>query len=113
MSQGVATMNVLTVESIDIAKPTIENMVSEEIQQQLESLPIQVSNYINKAEAIAHTLNFLHPIHFSTEKEWYWQHEPTQNMLLEIISDAVSLSLIRSWRRVSSRRVGNAPPRLT
>jgi len=88
-------MNVLTIEPIGIAKPTIENMVSEEIQQQLESLPIQVSNYINKAEAIAHTLNFLYPIHSSSEKEWYWQHEPTKNMLTEIISDAVSLSLIR------------------
>lgn len=81
-------MNVLT-------KPTIENMVSEEIQQQLESLPIQVSNSINKAEAIAHALNFLHPIYFSAEPERYWQNEPTKNMLLEIISDLASLSLIR------------------
>lgn len=91
-------MNLLTVEPIGSAKRTIENMVSEEIQQQLESLPIQVSNYINKAEAIAHTLDFLYPIYSFTGKECYWEHEPTQNMLVEIISDAVSLSLIRLIR---------------
>ncbi|MBD2483592.1 hypothetical protein IQ236_26905 [Planktothrix mougeotii LEGE 06226] len=88
-------MNVLCPESSALAYQALEELTLEEIEQQLESLPDEIVVSINKTKASAYVLNILAPLHRWVGKEHQGHPYSTPNVLKEMISEAVTLSLLR------------------
>lgn len=88
-------MNVLFTESFALEHQTLEKLTLAEIEQQLESLPDQIVVSINKTKASAYVLNVLTPLHHWVGKENQGHPYSTHKLLKDLISEAVTLSLLR------------------
>ncbi len=74
---------------------TLEAWVAKEVERQLGTLPSQITESIDKSQAIAEVLKFLSPMGKKTEIEWSWLPEKLGRISKELIADAATLSLIR------------------
>ncbi|WP_224408869.1 late competence development ComFB family protein [Oscillatoria salina] len=66
----------------------MEPLVTEAVEQLLQTLPLSVVESINQAEAIAYALNRLPPLYATTEEGWYWQQAQAKETLLPQIFKA-------------------------
>ena len=74
---------------------SLESWVAQEVELQLKSLPTQITQSIDKNQAIAYVLKFLPPVGKKTGAGWHGSSEKMGKMLQELIADAATLSLIR------------------
>lgn len=77
-------------EAVSKYRNAMETLAVEEIERQLQDLPIEVVNSINKADAIAYALNRLPPLYATTEEGARWQQERARKSLTDLISKAAS-----------------------
>ncbi|EAW38856.1 hypothetical protein [Lyngbya sp. PCC 8106] len=94
-------MSEVFTESILPECQTLESWVAQEVELQLRTLPGEITQSIDKNQAIAYVLKFLPPMGKKTDSQWHWPPEKMGKMLQELITDAATLSLIRL---VSSHR---------
>ena len=80
---------------IFIYRNAMEPLAIEEIDRQMQQLPIHVAKSINKADAIAYALNRLPPLYATTEEGWTWQQERARESvrIQELLVSAASLAL--------------------
>ncbi|MEA5542825.1 hypothetical protein VB834_27730 [Limnoraphis robusta Tam1] len=97
-------MSQMLVNSMPLECPTLESWVVREVELQLGTLPSQITQSIDKTQAIAYVLKFVSPMGKKSETEWQWPSEQTGRILQELIADAATLSLIRL---MSTHRVSN------
>ena len=76
----------------------MEPLAVAEIDRQLQRLPIEVTNSINKGEAIAYALNRLPPLYSTTEEGWHWQQARAKETLQDLICEAAD------WEIKAARR---------
>lgn len=88
-------MSVLSPKSVQPTYHTLERLTLQEIEQQLDSLPREIVTSINKTKAIAYVLNVLDPLHDWVGKDHQGHPHHTHKILQEMISEAVTLSLLR------------------
>lgn len=69
------------------------------IYRQMQQLPLQVANLINKADAIAYALNRLPPLYATTEEGWTWQQERARETQQHLICQAASWGLRAAQRQ--------------
>jgi len=81
-----------------IYKNAMEPLAIEEIERQMQQLPQQVANSINKADAIAYALNRLPPLYATTEEGWEWQQERAREAQQHLICKAASWGLRAAQR---------------
>ncbi|MGK7901229.1 MAG: late competence development ComFB family protein [Hormoscilla sp.] len=77
----------------------MEPLAIEEIDRQMQQLPLHVANSINKADAIAYALNRLPPLYATTEEGWTWQQERARETLQNLICQAASWGLRAAQRQ--------------
>ncbi|GGA17031.1 late competence development ComFB family protein [Okeania sp. KiyG1] len=68
-----------------------------EIEKQLQKLPPEIVDSINKADVTAYSLNRLPPMYFTTQKGKIWQQQRSQK-LADMISRVVSLGIKAAQR---------------
>ncbi|WP_413166784.1 hypothetical protein ACL6C3_08785 [Capilliphycus salinus ALCB114379] len=88
-------MSEVLAKSITPECQTLESWVAREVELQLGTLPSQITQSIDKNQAIAYVLKFLPPMGKKTETGWHDPSDKMGNMLQELIADAATLSLIR------------------
>lgn len=75
----------------------MESLTILEIEKQLQKLPPEIVESINKSDVIAYSLNRLPPMYFTTQKGKIWQQQRSQK-LLDMISRVVSLGIKAAQR---------------
>ncbi|MEB3280953.1 MAG: hypothetical protein VKK42_18720 [Lyngbya sp.] len=88
-------MSEVFAKSIPLECPSLESWVTQEIELQLGTLPGEITQSIDKNQAIAYVFKFLPPLGKKTETGWDQPSEKMGKMLQELIADAATLSLIR------------------
>lgn len=88
-------MTAILKEQTSVDRNAIQLMASHAIDRQLECLPGEIVQSINKDSAIAYVLNCVSPLQEIAEEELLGQQGRTRETLGELISDAAALSLIR------------------
>jgi len=86
----------------------MEQLAIEEIEQQLEKLPKNIAQSINKHEAIAYTLNRLPPLYATTLEGYSWQQQRARETLKDLISKAASWGIRAAQRQRKACSYGNA-----
>lgn len=84
---------------VSIYRNAMEPLAIEEIERQMQQLPMQVANSIDKADAIAYALNRLPPLYATTEEGWTWQQERARETLQHLICKAASWGLRAAQRQ--------------
>ena len=78
-----------------IYRNAMEPLAIEEIDRQMQHMPIHVANSINKVDAIVYALNRLPTLYATTEEGWNWQLEQgresvrIQELLVNVASSAL------------------------
>lgn len=75
----------------------MESLTILEIEKQLQKLPQEIVDSINKADVTAYSLNRLPPMYFTTQKGKIWQQQRSQK-LADMISRVVSLGIKAAQR---------------
>ncbi len=88
-------MSVLSPKPIQPVYHTLERLTLQEIEQQLDSLPREIVTSINKTKATAYVLNVLDPLNHWVGKDHQGHPHQTHKILQEMISEAVTLALLR------------------
>lgn len=88
-------MSEVFAKSIPPEYQTLESWVTREVELQLGTLPSQITQSIDKNQAVAYVLKFILPMGKKTETGWHRPSEKMGKMLQELIADAATLSLIR------------------
>lgn len=88
-------MNVASVENVTLEDQSLKQLVRQEIDRQLNMVPDEITQYIDRERAALEILKLLSPI----KMQGYWQgYHPNSHLhqiLNVIIADATSLCLIR------------------
>lgn len=76
----------------------MEPLVIEELEVQLQKLPVEAVEKINKNEAIAYALNRLPALYSTTEEGWYWQQERAREKLADLIAKVVGWAIRKTQK---------------
>ncbi|MDJ0555112.1 MAG: late competence development ComFB family protein [Microcoleaceae cyanobacterium MO_207.B10] len=82
---------------IPVCRNAMESLAIAKIDQQIKKLPPEMVKSINKADAIAYSLNRLPPMYFTTIQGGIWQEQRAQK-ILEMIYRVINLSIKASQR---------------
>lgn len=74
----------------------MEPLIIEELELQLQNMPAEEVEKINKAEAIAYSLNRLPVLYATTQEGWDWQQERARESFPDLIAKFVSRGILRS-----------------
>jgi predicted PurR-regulated permease PerM len=74
---------------------SLEILVTNEVDQQLQALPNEVKKSINKTVAINQIIRFFHPLNNKHDQGWENLSHQTSTTLQSLISDFTTLSLFR------------------
>lgn len=74
---------------------SLEILVTNEVDRQLQALPNEVMKSINKTSAIDEVIRFFHPLHTKHDQGWEHLSHQTSKTLQSLISDFTTLSLLR------------------
>lgn len=85
----------------------MELLAIEEIEQQLQKLPQNITESINKTEAIAYALNRLPPLYATTFEGYFWQQTQARETLKDLISKAASWGIKAAQRKKEFRYYGD------
>lgn len=77
----------------------MEPLAAEEVERQLQKLPVNVIQSINKADAIAYALNRLPSMYATTEEGWHWQQERAKESLSNLIYRAATWGIKAAARK--------------
>lgn len=77
----------------------MEPLVIEELEVQLQKLPVEEAEKINKKEAIAFALNRLPPLYSTTEEGWYWQQERALEKFPDLIAKMVAWAIRKTQKK--------------
>ena len=85
-------------EEISNYRNAMEPLVIEELEFQLQNLPVEAAEKINKTEAIAYALNRVPPLYSTTQEGWYWQQQRAREKFLDLIAKAVAWAIKRTQK---------------
>ena len=71
----------------------MEPLAASEVEHQLQQLPTETANSINRASAIAYALNRLPPLYATSVEGWHWQQERAQESFKDLIVKAAGWGL--------------------
>lgn len=72
----------------------MESLVSEEVDRQLQGLPVRVRRYLKTEEVVTYALNRLPALYASSEKGWQYQRKLAQQDMRSKIQDAVRQGIV-------------------
>lgn len=81
-----------------VYRNAIEPLVAEEVEQQLQQLPLQMIKYVNPVQVIAYALNRLPALYATSEEGWHRQQLRAKTQLKNQISTAVRQGIIAVQR---------------
>lgn len=86
----------------------MELLVTEEIEQQLQNLPLNIVESINKYEAMAYALNRLPPLYATSLDGYFWQQKQARETLKDLIYKAASWGIKAAQRKRELRSYRDA-----
>ncbi|MGA9382335.1 MAG: late competence development ComFB family protein [Phormidium sp.] len=84
---------------VSLYRNAMELLVIEEIEQQIQNLPHNLGESINKNEAIAYALNRLPPLYATTLEGYFWQQKRARETLKDLISKAANWGIKAAQRK--------------
>ncbi|MFB2896593.1 late competence development ComFB family protein [Aerosakkonemataceae cyanobacterium BLCC-F50] len=93
--------------SLSLYRNAMELLAIEEIEQQLQNLPKNLAESINRNEAIAYALNRLPPLYATSLEGYFWQQKRARETLKDLISKAASWGIKAAQGKKEFRSYGD------
>jgi hypothetical protein len=88
-------MNVASVENVTLEDQSLKQLVRQEIDRQLNMVPDEITQSIDRQQATLEVLKLLSPMKMQGFWKEYHANQYLNQILNAIVADATSLSLIR------------------